>query len=197
MSSCLPPLSLSAIGAFYKNDYLTSVEFRAPKIKIGSYAFAECAQLGSVDINAAVISSYAFQGCTSLGDVTLGKDVAVIGEYAFAGTAVSAFELAAGNTALTAGENGRCSIRIRKRAKSSFLRRPNMRGRITRLLRMRRLSLPGAFAGNTKIYYVNADNVTKVGSYAFADCSNLRQVSMKNVETIGDYAFAATAITAT
>jgi putative PA domain protein len=194
----LPASSQSlGVGAFYKNDYLTSVEFRAPKIKIGSYAFAECAQLGSVDINAAVISSYAFQGCTSLGDVTLGKDVAVIGEYAFAGTAVSAFELAAGNTALTAGENGALLYKNTEEGKELVLAAPEYAWPNNTVTTDATSIATGAFAGNTKIYYVNADNVTKVGSYAFADCSNLRQVSMKNVETIGDYAFAATAITAT
>ena len=194
----LPASSQSlGVGAFYKNDYLTSVEFRAPKIKIGSYAFAECAQLGSVDINAAVISSYAFQGCTSLDDVTLGKDVAVIGEYAFAGTAVSAFELAAGNTALTAGENGALLYKNTEEGKELVLAAPEYAWPNNTVTTDATSIATGAFAGNTKIYYVNADNVTKVGSYAFADCSNLRQVSMKNVETIGDYAFAATAITAT
>lgn len=194
----LPESSQSlGVGAFYKNDYLTSVEFKAPKIKIGSYAFAECAQLSSVDINAAVISSYAFQGCTSLDDVTLGKDVAVIGEYAFAGTAVSAFELASGNTSLTADKDGALLYKNTEEGKELILAAPEYAWPNNTVTTDATSIATGAFAGNTKIYYVNADNVTKVGSYAFADCSNLRQVSMKNVETIGDYAFAATALTAT
>ena len=194
----LPESSQSlGVGAFYKNDYLTSVEFKAPKIKIGSYAFAECAQLSSVDINAAVISSYAFQGCTSLDDVTLGKDVAVIGEYAFAGTAVSAFELASGNTSLTANEDGTLLYKNTEEGKELILAAPEYAWPKNTVTTDATSISTGAFAGNIKIYYVNADNVTKVGSYAFADCSNLRQVSMKNVETIGDYAFAGTALTAT
>ncbi len=125
--------------------------------------------------------------------------MAVIGEYAFAGTAVSAFELASGNTALTAGENGALLYKNTEEGKELVLAAPEYawpNNTVTTDTDATSIAT-GAFAGNTKIYYVNADNVTKVGSYAFADCSNLRQVSMKNVETIGDYAFAGTALTAT
>ena len=77
------------IGAFYGNDYLTDVQIGASRIKVGTYVFAECPMLVSVNINASVISAYAFYNCTQLRNVTLGRDVSVIGEYAFAGTAVS------------------------------------------------------------------------------------------------------------
>ena len=178
-------------GAFANNPYLSSVEFEASKIKIGSEVFKGCPQLTSIDINAAVIASRAFSDCENLTQVTLGKDVAVIGEYAFAGTKVSSFTLD-GNQTFTAKAGGALIYK----GTELVLAAPMYAGEANEVtLGDDTLSIAtGAFAGNVKIFEVVANSVTKVGAYAFADCSNLEKVSFDNVETIDTHAFAGTAI---
>lgn len=176
------------MGAFYANDYLTDVRIGASRIKIGSYVFAECPMLVSVNINAAVISSYAFFNCSALTDVTLGKDVSVIGEYAFAGTAVSSFKLSSQNKELTLGEGGALVYK----GGELILSAPNRSGNSITVDAESIAS--GAFAGNTRLFSITAPNAKSVGAYAFAGCTNLRWASLPKVETIGDYAFFGTAI---
>ncbi|MBO5240056.1 MAG: leucine-rich repeat protein [Clostridia bacterium] len=190
-SLVLPKSSQSlGIGAFYGNKLLTNVEFRAPKMKIGSYAFAECTQLGSINVNAAVISSYAFYGCKELTNVNFGVDVSVIGEYAFTDTNVSEFSVTAGGNLHVDEENSALLL------KNDELILVAPKGS-TQILRTSASSIAaGAFAGNENLYEVIATNVTEVGAYAFAGCSILKNVIMPNVKIIGDYAFAGTNLVA-
>lgn len=187
----LPATSQSlGIGTFYNNDNLFSVSFAAPKIKIGQYAFAECEALESIDINAAVISSYAFANCKSLSDVTIGKDVAVIGQYAFTGTNVSKFKLNSENQNYTLGNGGS----IIYNGNELTLVAPQYGGEVVdgypNVIKTDATSIAvGAFSGNVKVFKVIANNVTNVSNYAFAQCSNLSSVSLESATSIGDYAF--------
>ena len=191
----LPLTSQSlGVGAFYNNQNLTWVEFEAPKIKIGSYAFAKCSQLSEIDINAAVISSYAFYDCDELSDVTLGKDVAVIGEYAFGNTKVASFNIDEDNPVLKVDENNAAFL---LKNEELILVAPMYSGTAKTVTTEAVAIAAGAFAGNENIYRVKAPNAKTIGAYAFAGCTILTEVEMGNVETIGDYAFAGTALTAT
>lgn len=172
-------------GAFYGNENLASVVFKASKIKIGSEVFANCTLLSAIDINASVISSYAFYGCSSLTRVNLGKDVSVIGEFAFAGTAVSAFTLSVSNPYLTLSGDGALVYK----GEELVLVAPEYKGTANTLTIDSKYISSGAFAGNTKIFNVIAPNVIEIGSYAFASCTNLVSITLGNVEVIGDYAF--------
>lgn len=185
----LPESSQSlGIGAFMNNKYLDSVTFLADKVKIGSNVFQGCSQLSAIYINAAVIPSYAFDGCEALWDVTFGKDVAVIGEFAFRGTNVSAFK--EDGSALTLEQDGAI---VTKDGELTLVA-PNYSGNVT----TNATSIAtGAFADNNKIYRVYANNAERVGAYAFADCTQLREVQLANVTEIGDYAFAGTHLTKT
>ena len=196
----LPESSQSlGIGAFFNNKQLLSVVFEAPKIKIGEYAFAGCSQLKKININAAVIASYAFFDCTQLKDVTLGKDVSIVGEYAFGNTSVAAFAVEA-NGILSTNATGAFLYKDNE----LILVAPAYAGtanvinfdKIEGLKEITAIAT-GAFAGNTKIFRVYANNVTHVGSYAFAGCTNLKEVQMNSVQVIGDYAFTDTDIQAT
>ena len=182
----LPESSQSlGVGAFYQNKDMTSVFFNASKVKLGMYAFAECSSLRSIDINAAVIASYAFQNCSSLASARLGQDVAVIGEYAFAGTSVAAFEVALSNELFRTEENGTLLLKNDE----LVLVAPAYRFERNTLTTNATSIASGAFAGSTLIFNINAPEVTTVGAYAFADCTNLQTVSMPKLETIEDYAF--------
>ncbi len=182
----LPESSQSlGVGAFYGNEDMTSVVFNASKIKLGTYAFAECSSLVRIDVNAAVITSYAFHNCSSLTKVTLGQDVAVIGEYAFAGTGVTAFDVSPSNETFHTEENGTLLLKNNE----LVLVAPAYRFERNTLTTNATSIASGAFAGSTLIFNINAPQVTTVGSYAFADCTNLQTVNMPKAETIGDYAF--------
>ena len=186
----LPKSSQSlGIGAFMGNSYLDSVTFDAPKVKIGSGVFEGCSQLLSISINAAVIPAYAFDGCTSLESVTLGKDVAVIGEFAFRGTNVSKFNVTAGGL-LTTEQDGALIMK----GTELLLVAPNHAGNVTTTATS---IATGAFAGNTKIFRVYANNVVSIGNYAFSDCTQLRSVEINSATSIGNYAFAGTKLTQT
>lgn len=186
-------------GAFMNNANLSSVDYRAARLKLGSYVFADCPRLGTININAAVIPSYAFAGCTNLSTVTIGRDVAVIGEYAFADTAVSSFKVDSGNTALKTGENG--AVIYSADGGTVVLVAPNYRGQGGNTLTLSNVTVitAGAFAGNGKIFRVVAPKAVTVEAYAFADCTSLYEVQLSDGGdgqkiTIGDYAFAGTAL---
>ena len=189
----LPQSSQSlGIGAFKDNKALTSVEFLASKVKIGSNVFEGCSNLLSIDINAAVIAAYAFDGCAKLTNVNFGKDVAVIGEFAFRGTNVSKFTLDHGS-ALILEENGAAVLKPNDDGteKELLLVAPMHSGTLT----TNATSIAtGAFSGNSKIYRVYANDVKTVGAYAFADCTQLREVQLNSAVSYGDYAFSYTAL---
>ncbi len=183
----LPMSSQSlGIGAFKDCKNLTFVTFVAPKMKIGSSAFEGCSALKTVNVNAAVISSSAFAGCTNLSDVTIGKDVTLIGEYAFANTAVKAFKLEYGNASYVSEENGVILSQVGSDGRKTLcLVAPSAKTSITTDADY---IGAGAFAGS-KIQKVTATKATYVGAYAFAGCSNFWKGEFSNVTEIGDYAF--------
>ncbi len=185
----LPESSQSlGIGAFSNNISLKTVTFDAPKIKIGSNVFEGCTSLTSMTINAAVISSNAFKGCSALSNVTLGKDVAVIGEYAFAGTKVSQFKLASGSV-FTTENNGK---NLLNKNNELVLVAPKYNS--FTLNTGATAILKGAVSGNAGIKTVVAPAVKSVGEYAFAGCTQLATISFGKLTSVGDYAFHGTAL---
>lgn len=185
------------IGAFTKNTELVNVEFEAAKMKVGKGAFAGCTGLSSIDINAAVISAFAFQGCTSLSEVRLGKDVSVIGEYAFANTEIAKFNLASANTYLQAKDGGKYIYKGMELIVAAPKVVGDGIGNTVTLSADTASIATGAFSGNAALFELTATGVTSVGDYAFSDCTNLKKVTLGKLKTIGAYAFANTAITST
>ena len=190
-------VSTQSVGAyaFAENRSLTSVEIPAEKIKLGRYAFAGCEHLPSISINAAVIPAGAFDGCKALTSVTLGKDVAVIGEYAFRGTGLNAFTVAEGNPNFTV-QNGKPYL-LNNEGNTLVLVAPGVKGTFELTDSKVTAIGTGAFSGNAQITAVNMPQVTTVGDYAFADLKNLATLNLGKLTAIGDYAFYRTAIKAT
>ncbi|MBQ8319391.1 MAG: leucine-rich repeat protein [Clostridia bacterium] len=190
----LPATSQSlGVGAFYDCKSLGGVTFEAEKMKLGELVFAGCTSLRSIDVNAAVIPTKAFYGCSKLETVNLGKDVSVIGEYAFGGTSVKKFTVSGG--ALSTGENGALVYK----GSELIIAAPMYAGNNNKLTLAASVTsiAAGAFAGNTKLSVVTAKGVKSVGAYAFAQCSNLKTIEIDAVETVGAYAFSETKLTAT
>ena len=185
--------SIQSIGmyAFSGNSSMRTVTIKAPIYKLGKYAFSGCESLTEVSLNAAVIPTGAFEGAKKLTKVTLGKDVAVIGENAFGGTALASITVDAGNTRFVTGES--LSYLVNKEQDRLVLVAPATKGEFT-------LDLPvttvgaGAFSGNANVTSVVLPGVTKLEAYAFAGCTKLTNVSLGELTEIGDYAFARTAL---
>ncbi len=192
----LPESSQSlGIGAFYGNVYLNSVEFKASKIKLGKNVFDGCTALEEITVNATVIAPYAFSDCTTLKTVRLGKDVEIIGEYAFAGTKVSAFEVDFKNTTFTTDDGGTMLYKGENK-EELVLVAPAYSGVKNTVTTTAKKIGTGAFSGNTKIFNVVANEAVDVAPYAFAGCSNLKGVEMNKLENVGNFAFANTGLTA-
>ena len=193
VSLTLPVTSQSlGEGAFADDIYLADIQFMAAKIKIAPYVFSGCVGLTRISINAAVISVGAFENCKNLERVTLGKDVAVIGEYAFAGTAVREFSISKDNAVFRTENNG---VDIYQ-GDSLVLRAPMGNESNSIVIEATEIA-SGAFAGHIGLIKVSAPNATKIGAYAFANCENLTIVDMPNLKEIGDFAFFNTGLSAT
>jgi len=196
LTKIILPKTAQSIGAnaFYGNTDLSSVELLAPKVKIGRSAFASCNNLRSIDVNASVISPMAFRNCTSLTSVTLGRDVAVIGEFAFDNTNVSKFDVDPKNTVLSTREGGALVMS----GKELVAVAPKYLGTaLTVNLGDAEAIGTGAFMGNSRIIEVVAPNVTTIGDYAFSGCDQLKTFTFGKLTKIGNNAFEGTSITKT
>jgi len=172
---------------------LKTVTIQAEKIKLGQYVFSGCEALREISVNASVIPAGTFNGCKNLEKVTIGRDVAVIGENAFRGTKVASFTVADGNTTFKSQGGG--AYLLSADGKTVLLCSPiaeeiELAASVTAVA-------DGAFSGNPCLISVKLPGVTKLGNYAFADCEELAKVELGKLTYIGDSAFAGTAITAT
>ena len=179
------------VGAFKGNKELLTVEFDAEKIKVGESAFEGCSKVSTIDVNAAVIARKAFYNCKNLTNVTLGKDVEVIGEYAFANTNVARFNVDE-NDQFTTETNG--AVLLKNNEVVLVAPKYAPAGKTMTLYEATSIGT-GAFAGQTGIETIIASKVTKIGDYAFVGCKNLTMVSFSSLDTIGNYAFYETGIT--
>ena len=188
--------NIQSIGmyAFAYNSSMRTLTIKAPIYKIGKYAFTGCEALTEVSLNTAVIPTGAFQGAKKLTKVTLGKDVAVIGENAFGGTALASITVDAGNAHFVTGEN--LSYLVNKQKDCLILVAPATKGEFTLDLPVTTIGT-GAFSGNANITSVILPSVTKLEPYAFSGCTKLSSVTLGKLTELGDYAFARTALTKT
>lgn len=187
LKTLLLPDSAQSLGerAFCNNFNLDTVMFGAESVKLGSYVFAFCDSLRTVQVNASVIPSFSFLNCENLWQVKLGKDVSVIGQYAFAGTSVSEFTVDAQNPNIKAGRDG--SSIVSADGKTLILVAPGVKifapsEQITTVGE-------GAFSGNSTLTEVNLPSVTEIGNYGFAECTELETLTLGTLTKIGDYAF--------
>ena len=197
--------STQSVGAFAfaGNKGMKTVTIKADFIKLGQRAFQNCESLSSININASVIPTGTFDGCSALTDVTIGKDVAVIGEFAFRGTKVSAFKIAEGNTAFKAQNGG--AYLTNTAGDKLLLVAPMTTGAFTLDGKITSVG-NGAFSSTTikvnkqngavttGITSVSLPGVTSVGNYAFAGCTEISSFTFGKLASIGDYAFYQTKI---
>ncbi|MBQ8322216.1 MAG: leucine-rich repeat protein [Clostridia bacterium] len=194
LDALILPETIQSVGAyaFTGNTSMKSLEIKADIVKLGQYAFSNCSELTSVELNSAVIPAGAFLDCKKLESVTLGKDVAVIGEYAFGNTIVEEFVIAEDNTAFTPGVH---EYILSSDESVILLVAPGFSGDFSLNNPKVKSVASGAFSGNTYITSVNIPSVTYVSTFAFSECTALKTINLGTLEYIGDFAFQNTAIT--
>lgn len=189
--------SLISIGsyAFAACGSLADVTITAGRVKYGTYAFTGCKALQDFTVHSVVLPEGMFYECESLTSVTLGAEVADVGEFAFRDTAVSTITVAAGNKTYLV-QSGPCLLSADGSTLCAVA--PSVTGTFDdTLLDGHTVTAlgDGAFSHNRAITAVSLPRVTVVGDYAFGSARQLRQVELGTLEKIGDYAFYETGIT--
>ena len=181
------------MGAFRNNTSLSTLTISADQVKLGNQAFANCSSLVSVKVNAAVIPSGVFDGCSMLAMVELGRDVSVVGAYAFRGTQVKRFTVDSANPYLTTAANG--SYLLNEDGTTLILAAPYRDFSTVQAADLPHVTTisTGAFAGIDNLTTVVLPNVTTVGDYAFAG-SRVTSITLGTLTEVGDYAFYQTPI---
>ncbi len=191
--------STRSIGsnAFSFCTELTDVTVNATEaLKIGAYAFSGCSHLVKIAFNAAVIPEGLFNDCTNLATFEIGKDVSVIGQYAFRNTDISKFTVADGNTTYKASANGKIILNAAETQITLVAPKTATLDAVADAIPSTVTYIAdGAFSGNKKITTLNLPLVTGVGKYAFAECTSLASVTLGDLQYIGTYAFENTKIT--
>ena len=186
--------NVQSVGAYaFAYDIgLDCVVVEAELIKLGQNAFDGCESLKEININAAVIPTMAFNECKSLKTITLGKDVAVIGEYAFSNVAATKIFVDPANKTFASASSGQ--YLTNKAGDQLLLVAPGVEGKLEINDSKITSIANGALSGNLKITSVSIPSVVNVGNYAFAYCEKLTSVNLGQLETIGEYAFYKTKI---
>lgn len=151
--------------AFQNCSSLVSVSIPYAQ-SLGSYAFAYCRSLTSVELNRIYkIENQAFYNCTALKSFTIPYSVRILNGNAFQGcTSLTNLTISPDNTYFTI-ENG---VIYSKDMKTLQVYLPS----------------------KTETIFAIPETVTKIGSYAFSGNRNLSKVILrKGVQTIDTYAF--------
>ncbi len=210
------PDSVTSIGddAFYYCTSLTSITIPNNVTSIGSSAFFCCSKLTSVTIPDSVttIGNDAFYGCSKLTSVTISDGVTSIGYEAFYNCSVEELIIADGSETITSTMIV-CKSTIKKVTipnsvttigDSAFYNCTSLTGvNITDLKAWCEIDFNNSYSNPlyyAKNLYLNGelvegdlvipDSTTKIGIYAFKDCSKLTSITIpNNVTSIGSSAF--------
>jgi hypothetical protein len=184
-SVSLPAATTIDQSAFRDCSGLASVSLPAAA-SIGSSAFAACTRLSSVSLPVvASIARYAVADCTSLTSVSFPAS-ATVGNNPFAAcTALTSITLT-GSGALSVIASGKALVRNR----NELVSYPTATGSIT----VNDITTIGsdAFAYCTGLSSVSLPAAVSIGDYAFSDCTSLASVSLPTVNSIGGIAFGRT-----
>ncbi|HEY5911087.1 MAG TPA: leucine-rich repeat domain-containing protein [Verrucomicrobiae bacterium] len=175
-------LPVTSIGdrAFYVNSSLISIIMPNSVTSIGADAFFGCHNLASAIIGNSVssIGEYAFRSCSSLSSIIIPNSVTNIGDYAFSYcTSLSEVIIADGLMCIGVGafqSSGITNIRI-----------PSTVTIADGYFDLH-FGPQGAFKGCASLANVIICEGVRIGTYAFADCTNLTGVYFEgNAPAVG------------
>ncbi len=181
------PNSVTSIPGFAFRDCtsLASVTIPSSVTNIGPAAFENCTSLTSVNIPNSVtgIGSGAFENCTSLASWNIPNSVTSIGASAFKNCNPSSSSISISRYVTNLGSEAfaGCGFTTVSLFSNDVVSKEyddvNQKG------------FSGIF-GDQVTQYTLGNLVTKIGKYAFADCTGLTKLTIPNsVTEIGDYAF--------
>lgn len=205
-------------GAF-SGANITSLTITNSNMVIGDYAFANCVGLTKITFptkKGVQLGMHSFNGTESLVEVENADKVTVMGDYAFANSAIKNITLGDDATfgegaffqssleSVTIGANSKfgmgafqkCASLVTvnmpeqggvKFGQSCFGNDSNLKN--IDLTKIGAVIASETFYGCSSLYEANIPHVTRIGSYAFADCSKLSKVVLENVQVIGEGAF--------
>jgi len=193
--------------------------------KIGEGVYRGCNKLESVTISGnGGIPDRLFSGCNKLKDVTIDKDITVVGDAAFKGTAIETIVLPSVVAIKDeAFKECKClkdvtlNTRLIKIADAAFMHTKNLSAiNIPDSVRyigsecfafsgIKRIRLPKndifmvvlrkTFAGCKNLEAIELpDNIKAINDNAFDKCTLLRHINLDNIQVIGPSAFAETAL---
>ena len=177
-------------AAFLSCPLTGTLTIPAKVTTIGPTAFLGAA-ITKLDLSKAAaltsIGNAAFNGCEKLtGALTIPASVTTIGSAAFLNTQITGVTIPASVTSIGDGAFCKCTklTSITLNNNTSFILDDNA------LLNKDKTTLIAYPAGNTASSYTIPATVTKIGDYAFNDCSSLTEITVPtSVTTIGVQAF--------
>ena len=173
-------------SAFSDCSSLTSITISNNITSIGDWAFYGCNSLTSVKIPNGVISigSGVFSMCSGMTSVTIGNSVTEIGDWAF--NKCSLISITVPNSVTSIGKNAFASCdRLTSIIVEGGNTKYDSRNNCNAIIETKTNTL---IAGCSST--IIPDNVTKIGDYAFYNCSGLTSIIIPNsVRSIGVYVF--------
>ncbi len=167
--------ALTAIEVAPENAHYSSLDgvlFNKDKTVLVQYPIAKAGNTYTIPNSVDSIGNRAFQLCSTLTQITIPENVTKIGEWAFAGSALTQATVPGSVTSIGIGAFQECSELTEVTLNCSNLGEQ-------------------MFALDSKLTTVNLqDNVTSIGNFAFYSCSGIQGITIPNsVNSIGNSAF--------
>lgn len=191
------PKTLTECGMFPFNDcrdLVVTMESGIAKIPDSLFKHAGISRI-VIPNSVAEIGEGAFEGCTGLKTISLPDSLKTIGENAFEGASITSVKIPNTVTAIASGAFANCtnlsSIKL-PAIQPEMGERVFANTAITALPYTAGYTISeGAFCSTGTLRSLSLTKVSKIGSYAFWDCSNLKTLKISgDVKDMGTAAFA-------
>ena len=173
----------------FEQSGITAISIPGSVQSIGRYAFADCAQLSSLDLSEGIqsIGDFAFANDWQLTSVAIPASIRSVGEGAFSGCPIRQISLAEGNGAFVRKHNALLSADGKTLIRCEGV---NLFGEFTVPDGVTTIAY-GAFSNCSDLIHVNLpDSVTAIAYRAFAGCSSLSSIRWPDsLETLNESAF--------